>query len=160
MEHVDIDDVEQATLSGPTDRRALDEALGTTDVAVKYYELEPGQTFSGGYHTHHDQEEIFYVIEGEATWDTEDGDAAVTVSAGEALRFGPGEFQHGYNDSDGTVRALALGAPPGMDETVSVFACPACGEEAKHDVDLDAENGVSVTTCRACGNVIETGLGD
>lgn len=162
MEHVTVDDVDQATLSGPTDRRALDEALGATDLAMKYYELEPGEVFSGGYHTHHDQEEIFYILEGTATFDTEDGEAAVTVEAGEALRFAPGEFQHGYNadDAEERVRALALGAPPGMDDTVSVFACPACEEEAKHDVSLDQEAGVTVTECRTCGNTIRTELQD
>lgn len=157
MEHVIVDGVDQAALSGPTDRRALDRALGTTDLALKYYELEPGEAFSGGYHTHNDQEEVFYVLEGVATFDTEDGEAAVTVGAGEALRFGPGEFQHGYA-TDEPVRALALGAPPGMDDTVSVFTCPACGEESKHDVDLDQQEGITVTECQSCGNSIRTDL--
>lgn len=160
MERVTVDDVDQAVLSGPTDRRALDEALGTTDLAMKYYELEPGEVFSGGYHTHHDQEEVFYILEGTATFDTEDGEAAVTVEAGEVLRFGPGEFQHGYNDSDDLVRALVLGAPPGMDDTVSIFTCPACEVEANHDVTLDEENGVTVTECRECGHTIRTELSD
>jgi len=158
MKKVDLDEVQPAALSDGPGRRALGEALGTTDVAIKYYVLEPGEVFSGGFHTHHDQEEIFVVLEGEATWDTEAGEGALTVSAGEALRAPPGEFHHGYNDSDETVRALALGAPPGMDDTVSVFTCPACGEEAKHDVELDQESGVSVTECRDCGNTIRTEL--
>ncbi|MFB6171369.1 MAG: cupin domain-containing protein [Haloarculaceae archaeon] len=160
MERISVADVDQAALSGRTDRRALDEALGTTDVAVKYYELAPGDAFSGGYHTHHDQEELFYVLSGTATFDTEAGEAAVAVDAGEAIRFAPGEFQHGYNAADDgpVVRALALGAPPGMDETVTVFTCPACGEETRHDVDLDEAAGVSVTECRACGDVVRTDL--
>lgn len=160
MEKVKIDEVEQAVLSGPTDRRALSNALGATDVAIMYYELEPGEVFSGGYHTHYDQEEIFIVLEGTATWDTEDGEAAITLEAGEALRFGRGEFQHGYNDSQDTVRALAIGAPPGMDEAAAIFECPACGGQTTHDVDLDEEHGVTVTECQECGNRIRTEVGE
>jgi uncharacterized cupin superfamily protein len=157
MERVDLEDVEQAPLSGAPDRRAVDDALGTTEMAIKYYELDPGEAFSGGYHTHENQEEVFVILEGEATWDTEAGEAALTVGEGEAIRFAPGEFQHGYA-TDEAVRALALGAPPGMEETVTVFTCPACGEEAEHDVDLDPGARTTTTTCRACGNAIETDL--
>jgi uncharacterized cupin superfamily protein len=160
MEQVTLEEVPPAALSTGHGRYALDDALGATDLAVKYYHLEPGEVFSGGYHTHESQEEIFIVLEGEATWDTEDGEASMTLSAGEAVRFAPGEFQHGYVDEDREegVRALALGAPPGMDETVSRFVCPACEQQADHDVDLDAEARVTTTTCRNCGNELRTEL--
>jgi len=159
MERVDLEDVHQAALSGDPDRRAVDDALGATDVALKYYALDPGEAFSGGFHTHTDQEELFVVLEGEATWDTEDGEATLTVAAGEAVRFAPGEFQHGYASEDGDgVRALAIGAPPGMEGTVTRFRCPACGEETDHDVDLDADSRQTTTTCQACGNELVTDL--
>lgn len=160
MEHVHVDEVGQAALSGPADRRPLSEALGATDVVVMYYELEPGDGLSGGYHTHLDQEEAFVVLEGAATFDTAAGEAAVTAEAGEAVRFARGEFQHGYNAGDERARVLAIGAPPGMDETLAVFACPACGTEAEHEVDLDEARGITVTTCRACGNEIRTDVGE
>lgn len=151
MEKVAIDEVEQAVLSGPTDRRALSDALGTTDVTIMYYELDPGDRLSAGYHTHLDQEEIFYVFSGTATFKTESG--TIEVESGEAVRFAPGDFQHGYNhyDADDPVTVLAIGAPPGMDETVSIFECAGCGERAKHDVDLDPEAGTMGATCRECG---------
>lgn len=156
MEKVAFDDLPRITDENLPDRRGLDDALGATDMAIKYYEVQPGNFFSGGFHTHHTQEEIFVVLEGEATWDTEEGEASMTLSAGEAVRFPPGEFQHGYvaEDADETVRALALGAPPGMDDTVTIFTCPSCGEEAKHDVDIYEDRARLDTTCRECGNVI------
>jgi uncharacterized cupin superfamily protein len=129
-------------------------------MAIKYYDLEPGEVFSGGFHTHHSQEEIFVVLEGIATWDTEAGEASTTISAGEAVRFPPGEFHHGYvaEDADEGVRALAMGAPPGMAETVSMFTCPACvTADAKHDVDFH-ETAIE-TVCRECGNSIVTEVG-
>lgn len=151
MKKIRLDEVEQAALSGAADRRDVSTALGTTDVALMYYELEPGQRLSGGYHTHLDQEELFYVLDGEAEFKTEDGKR--TVGAGEVIRFAPGEFQTGYNhyDNERVLRVLAVGAPPGMDETVSIFECPNCGERAEHDVHLDEEGGTGATTCRACG---------
>lgn len=157
MDHAHVGDLEQTELKGgPCDRRDVSGAIGATDFVLRYYELAPGEGFSGGFHTHTDQEEAFYVLEGTATFDTEDGEAAVTVGAGEAVRFAPGEFQHGYNDSGDRVRALAFGAPPGMDGTVGCFVCAACGEEAKHDVNHHPDAGVHTSECRECGNTVET----
>jgi uncharacterized cupin superfamily protein len=161
MQKVRMDEAPQSISDEGPDRLALDEVLGTTDMAIKYYELEPGEIFSGGFHTHHSQEEVFLVLEGEATWDTEEGEATMTISAGEAVRFPPGEFQHGYvaEDADSDVRALALGAPPGMEETVSMFDCPACGRaDAKHDVEFH-EDAIE-TVCRECENSIVNEVGD
>ncbi len=149
MEKVDIDELGQAPLSGPTDRRPVSEALGATAFVLMYYELEPGDGFSGGYHTHHDQEEAFYVLSGTATFDTEEGE--VKVGSGESIRFAPGEFQHGYNDGDERVEALAIGAPPGMNDTETVFRCPGCGETTHHGVELDEDEGVVETECLECG---------
>jgi len=63
-EKVDLDSVERAALSGAADRRDVSAALGATDVAIMYHELEPGEAFSGGFHAHHDREELFVVLEG------------------------------------------------------------------------------------------------
>jgi len=52
---------------------------------------------------------VFYVLSGTATFETEAGE--VTVDAGEAIRFVPGEFQQGSNRGDERVVALAPGAP-------------------------------------------------
>ncbi|MFC4437716.1 MULTISPECIES: cupin domain-containing protein [Natrialbaceae] len=50
-------------------RRPVSRTLDFTDFAMNYFELEPGESFSGGLHTHHDQEEVFYVREGVATFE-------------------------------------------------------------------------------------------
>lgn len=61
-----------------------------------YYELEPGDSCSGGLHRYHDQKEVFDVLSGTATFDTRETVEAqtqtVTLTAGEALRFAPGEY--------------------------------------------------------------------
>jgi len=71
-----------------------------------------------------DQEEVFVVIEGEATFETLDG--TITVSNGEVVRFAPGEFHSGRNDSDRTLVAVAVGAPRDTSDVRLPVACPEC----------------------------------
>jgi uncharacterized cupin superfamily protein len=134
-------------------KRSLTKALGAEDVSMNYYELEPGESFAFGYHRHEGQEEVFYVIEGEATFETEDGETA--VAAGEAVRFAPGEWQQGWNRGDGPVKALALGAPQESGETEIRRACPECGERTGQEIRRAEDADALVTICVDCG--AETG---
>jgi len=152
MEHVDIDDLD-SRMGPATVKRPLADALGTEAVSVNYYELDPGETFGFGYHRHADQEEVFYVQSGTATFETEDGD--VTVAAGEAIRFRPGEWQLGRNDGDERVVALAIGAPQAMGETEMLRACPDCGGRTENRVEMTDDRDALVTLCTECG--AETG---
>jgi len=151
MEKVRVADVEEfETGNEELDRRTLrplSGVLGTTDVSVNYYTLAPGEGFTNRMHTHLDQEEVFYVVEGTATFRTEDG--TVEVGAGEAVRFAPGEYQTGRNDGDEPVRALALGAPAGSTEIRVRESCGACDEADVLAVDL-TEAGLPLR-CPKCG---------
>jgi uncharacterized cupin superfamily protein len=149
MEHVAVDDV--ATTGRVADRRAgLTEPLGLSDAAINYFELAPGDGFSGGMHTHLDQEEVFYVLEGTATFETPE--TSVEVGAGEAIRFAPGEYQTGGNESDERVRGLAIGAPQDQGETRSGVECRDCGADY-HEVHVD--DGQMRLVCPGCGHEIE-----
>ena len=161
IEDVDVEVNPQATHSV---RRPLSEALGTDHFAMNYFELEPGETFSGGLHAHHDQEEVFYVQSGVATFevaDEPDSGAAesVTVEAGELIRFSPGEFQTGYNESDTDERVvgLAFGAPtPRHDwsEIEAAIPCRECDDETGHE--MAPVDGGFEFTCMECGNRFST----
>jgi len=154
MERVRIDDVENDVQPAAV-MRQLTEPLGLTDLAINYYELEPGDSFAFAYHSHAVQEEVFVVIEGTATFDTEDG--SVEVGAGEAIRFDREEFQRGWNRGEERVVALALGAPLEYGEQVTLRDCPDCGEATDNRlerVDVDGEE-VVVAYCEECGT--ETG---
>jgi len=152
MERLRIDDVDSRV--GPAAvKRLLGPALGTTDLAINYYELEAGDSFGFGYHRHEAQEEVFYVQQGTVTFETEDGD--VPVDAGEVIRFGPGEWQRGTNAHDERVVALALGAPKDGGETEMVRDCPDCGERTHQRVDRADDGEALVTLCGDCG--AETG---
>ncbi|WP_435155839.1 cupin domain-containing protein [Haladaptatus sp. DFWS20] len=109
------------------DRRKLSEPLGTTDVAINHYRLAPGEELPGGLHAHLDQEEVFVVLDGEATFETIDG--RVTVESDEAIRFAPGEFQSGKNQSDTVLVVLAMGAPRDTDDVRFPLPCPTCGND-------------------------------
>jgi len=64
--------------------------LGTEHVAMNYFELAPGDAFAGGVHAHGDQEEVFYVLSGTATFEVGPERERVDVEAGELIRFAPG----------------------------------------------------------------------
>lgn len=149
MDHVSLDDMENHPRVADVQKHVTD-PLNLTDMALNYYELEPGDSFSGGLHTHMNQEEVFLVIEGTATFQTKDD--AVEVGANEIARFAPGEYQEGRNDGDERVRAVAMGAPQEAGETRTAMPCQECDAEY-HIAEVTAD-GVELT-CPECGNVLE-----
>ena len=156
MRKVSIDDVSpEPSDEYHADRRPLSGPLNTSDVAITRYVLEPGERFSGSVHAHMDQEEVFVVLEGEATFETEDDE--VVVGENEAIRFGPGEFQTGANDGDEPVVALALGAPRETNDIrisrIPVLedrdvTCPDCGHDHMR-VPTGDEPGLVCPACEA-----------
>lgn len=160
MEKATVDEIEPRAPGGSeVDRRGLADPLGAEDVAINRYVLEPGEGFSGGLHAHLDQEEIFYLVEGEATFETRPEPTAdsetVTVGAGEAVRFAPGEYQQGRNESDDRVVALAIGAPKDTTEGRVAQPCPACGHPALALVRTD--EGMAFE-CPECGERVQPDL--
>jgi uncharacterized cupin superfamily protein len=155
MEHVSIDDVD--SYMGPADiKRPLTDALGASDLAINYYELDSGESFAFGRHCHTEQEEVFYVQQGTVTFETGDPDddpETVAVAAGEAVRFAPGEFQRGVNEGEERVVALALGAPQETGETTITRVCPDCGERTEATIEMTDDRDALVTRCVECGTV-------
>lgn len=119
-----------------------------------FYELAPGEQFSGVLHTHHDQEEIFHVLDGTATFDVGTDRETVEVDAGQVVRFPPGEFQSGRNETDDPVRALVVAAPDDRHTWADIecrLPCPDCGEVTSHGVREPDESGMTVY-CEDCGH--------
>lgn len=143
MKQVDIDTCDAASYAG-IERRRLGEALGANEVAVNHYTVEPGER-TAGLHAHPDQEELFAVLSGEATFETLDGKRS--VGEGGAVRFAPGEFQSCTNQSDEQVVVLALGAPAGADELRIPVGCHECEGEV---MALEFESGEERLVCPAC----------
>ena len=133
MERVSVDDLDPGLSHSDVERHGLSGPLGTTGVAVNHFRIPPGEGLPGGLHAHADQEELFYVVAGEATLErlgrsgpgrTGEG---VTLNAGEAVRFAPGEFQSGWNDSEEPLVVLAMGAPRDSENVRLPVDCPECG---------------------------------
>jgi len=152
MERVAVEDIEPQAMGSDVDRRGLAGPLGATDVAINRYVLEPGEAFSPGLHAHLDQEELFYVVAGTATFEyrSDPGGESETVQVGphEAVRFAPGDFQQGRNESDEQVVALALGAPKESAEGRVAQPCPECDSDAL--ALAQGESGL-VVRCPDCG---------
>lgn len=66
MKKLPIDDVENVPhfMDIKSHRKPGSRAIDAMDFAVVYFELEPDESFSGDLHTHHEQAELFYVMEG------------------------------------------------------------------------------------------------
>jgi len=152
MEHVSVDDLDNEIQPAAV-MKHLTEPLGLTDVAANYYELEPGDSFAYAYHSHEVQEEVFFVVAGTATFETEGG--PVEVGPREAVRFGRGEFQRGWNRGDERVVALALGAPLDYGEQPKLRDCGACGEVTESELARADDEEAVVARCAVCG--AETG---
>ncbi|THE66810.1 cupin domain-containing protein [Salinadaptatus halalkaliphilus] len=122
---VHTDDVPMTDLSAvdeiPPDLqiRAIDEVLETDDVQIKLWYFEPGEEIQ--YHAHSEQEELFYVVEGEFSLKLGRSGEEEFVDAGPGTFWiAKPEIGHGHRyvgDDQGVV--LALGAPavedPGLD---------------------------------------------
>jgi uncharacterized cupin superfamily protein len=100
-----------ATPDRPCLQRALGEAAGVENLAVNRYTAEPGEQIPLAYHYHDDQEELFYVLEGELGVETPEG--TYRVGADELFVAEPGSPHRAYNPAEATdpVRLLAVGAP-------------------------------------------------
>lgn len=160
--------MERVALDGTdSGRTSLTDSLGESNVAVNHYRLAPGERFSLGLHAHLDQEELFVVVEGEATFETlnrtADSDAVgserTVVGTDELIRFSPGEFQTGWNGADCRLEAYAIGAPRDTTEFRVPVPCPDCGHEVvRPELHDDGEvlvcpecEAESSAACPACG---------
>lgn len=157
MKKVRIDTVENS-IQPATIMRRLAEPLETTDVAVNYYVLESGDSFAFAFHRHEYQEEIFLILEGVATFDTDEG--TIEVAGGEALRFPPGEFHRGWNRGGDPVTAIAIGAPLKYGKEPKLRECQNCGTQTEHSLerlsdDSAPDNETIVAICTECDQ--ETG---
>jgi mannose-6-phosphate isomerase-like protein (cupin superfamily) len=143
-----IPDGAMATSVG--DARPLSEPLDTTGLAINYYELAPGESFAHSSHRHSNQEEVFYIQSGTATFETETGD--VTVNAGEVLRIPPGTFQLGTNHGDEPVTAITLGAPREYEgKNHYLIDCDECGERTAQIFERRDEQNEFICRCTDCG---------
>jgi len=93
------------------DRRSVSEAADLSNFALNAFTADPGEAVPLAYHYHDEQEEAFYVLDGELHVETPEGEHVVGTD--EAFVAEPESPHRAYNPADATdaVRVLAVGAP-------------------------------------------------
>ena len=150
MEKVSLDEMDEVPDSA-TVCKPFTGSLNADEVSLNYYELSKEDSFAYGYHRHMKQEEIFLVLEGVVTFETEEGE--IKVEEGEVIRFAPGEYQRGVNKGSERVKAYAVGAPQEMGETEILKECGYCGERTENTIAKEEDE--LVTRCLECDGVTE-----
>lgn len=151
MESITIAEIPDSQM-GNADVRNVADALGATDLAMNRFRVAPGEALTQGMHAHLDQEEVFYVLSGTATFETPEG--THEVDSGEAIRFAPGEYQQGRNEGSEELLVLALGAPKNSTELRVPIDCPECGESDTMAVHMN-EAGMTLE-CPECGTELDS----
>ena len=103
----------------PTMTRAAGETTNGACAVIEHWDMSVG--FCSPYHTHHREDECFYVLEGEVAF----------VCRGEWLKAGPGAFvygpreiAHGFKTIDAPARMLVMCTPAGFERFVVDQATP------------------------------------
>jgi quercetin dioxygenase-like cupin family protein len=73
-------------------------------------------------HVHHREDEAFWILEGDATFEV--GDATIAAHAGDYL-FGPRDVPHRYSVGDSGCRMLFIFTPGGFEELLRATSEPA-----------------------------------
>jgi quercetin dioxygenase-like cupin family protein len=112
-EEIPVTDLSQIEEIPPDlDIRAVDEMLGAENVSIKLWYFEEGEEI--GYHAHSEQEELYYVLDGEFSLKLGRSGEEETVEVDEGTFWvASAMIGHGHrctSEDGGTV--LAIGAPP------------------------------------------------
>lgn len=115
---VDPDDIEPEP-NRPSEMRYISEAAGMENIGLRVYDVAPGEDIpSSGLHYHDEQEEVFYVVDGELSVETPDG--AYHIGDGQFFIVEPESPHRAYNDPDADTNAkvVGIGAPSVSDSHV------------------------------------------
>jgi uncharacterized cupin superfamily protein len=158
METVDFDELESRLGPGRL-RASLRKDLHLEELGANYYELDPGEQLAFGVHAHGDQEEVFFVTDGQVTFETYEtreaamagaGGESVVVDAGGAIRFKAGEYQCGRNESDAPAKVIGVGAPADPGDLDLLRDCETCGERTIHRIELSDDTTEILAVCEDC----------
>jgi uncharacterized cupin superfamily protein len=89
-------------------KRALGDALGLANYGVNHVRLEPG-AWSAQRHWHSHEDEFVYILEGEITLITEQGEKVLTSGMAAGFPAGVADGHHLVNKSDRPAAYLEIG---------------------------------------------------
>ena len=128
----------------PTLMRSTGETNNGAFGLTEHWDMPPG--WSTPHHTHHREDEAFYVIEGEVAFVC--GGKWVKGAAG-AFVFGPREIAHGFKViGTGPARMLILNTPSGFENFVLALGQPVSAPPSPSDmqklVEVAAQFGIEI----------------
>ena len=89
-------------------RRSLGDVFGLSQFGINLLELAPG-AWSSQRHWHERQDELVYVLEGDATVVTDEGETMLSAGMVAGFQAGSGNGHHIVNRSNAVVRLLEVG---------------------------------------------------
>lgn len=103
----------------------------------------------GPLHVHHREDEGFWIIEGDATFEI--GDTTIEAHAGDYI-FGPRDIPHRYSVGAAGCRMLFLVTPGGFEELVIAMSAPAGSRSLPppSDEEPDWERVAAIATAHGC----------
>lgn len=107
---IDVADL-PVTPDRPSERRSISEAADLENLGIHEFRVAPGEMVPQMYHYHDEQEEAFYVLEGELAVETPDGEKRVATGSVFVAEPGSPHRAHVRDDADAGARVLAIGAP-------------------------------------------------
>lgn len=109
---VDIENLEGFEPEGHYGGLTTAWAISTENANNFTIQLSRAPAGSGAYmHSHETEEQIFFMLQGELTMSTEDGESVV-LKAGMAALFEPGEAHATKNEGTEEVLSLVITSPP------------------------------------------------
>lgn len=112
---IDPDEIEP-TPDRPSEMRYISEAAGMNELGLRTYRVDPGEMIPlSGLHYHDQQEEAFYVVDGQLRVETPETE--YRIAEGEFFIAEPKSAHRAFNHSENenTAVVVGMGAPPGND---------------------------------------------
>jgi uncharacterized cupin superfamily protein len=104
-----VDEFEEMEGSGNATWRLARKTLGAEAFGFNVVDIAPGGQIPAHNHAEDNQEEVFVILDGQATIVT--GEEEHDAPAGTFVRYAPEVDRTIRNNSDGRVRALLIGVP-------------------------------------------------
>ena len=101
-----------------------------TGNAFSQFEVDDPRGSGPPLHVHHNEDETFYILEGEVTFLV--GDERIDLDAGDFL-FGPRGIPHAYVVRSDRARMLVTASPGGVEELFVSLGVPVTGAEPPTD---------------------------
>ena len=116
-------------------------------MAIVEVTTPPG--FAAPLHVHHREDEAFWLLEGDATFEV--GDTAIEAHAGDYL-FGPRGIPHRFTAGGAGSRMLFILTPGGFEELVIAMSEPAASRTLPPPSDEEPDRERIAAIARAYGN--------